>query len=187
MRCACWNLLELKPIHEACHHHPIIQSHTHRIRRPLAQPDFGSNMKTRRKKHPKKKQQSQNWIPWTASTDTRNYEKFQALRSRPREASASEAAPTVAPSAARMAELVASLKAHAEAPVVGISLFRRFNVASYISYYNLLQYHVIYCHIISKELPKQRLAGCWRFYPEMSKSCKIQGVYTSLKFIKHLL
>mmetsp|Transcript_9512 Transcript_9512/g.16347 ORF Transcript_9512/g.16347 Transcript_9512/m.16347 type:complete len:238 (-) Transcript_9512:35-748(-) len=43
----------------------------------------------------------------------RNYEKFQALRQRPREAAAS-AAPTVAPSAARMAELVASLKAHAE-------------------------------------------------------------------------
>lgn len=51
----------------------------------------------------------------------------------------------------------------------------------------LLQSITVSCHIISKELPKQRLAGCWRFYPEMSKSCKIQGVYTSLKFIKHLL
>ena len=44
MRCACWNLLELKPIHiihEACHHPTSYAQNP----KALAQPDFGSNMK----------------------------------------------------------------------------------------------------------------------------------------------
>ena len=160
MRCACWKLLEAVGTYSrSTPSSTVIRTES----KDLSPTGFGFSFErlgeTNKKTHKKKTAESE-VDPMDCTTDsTRNYEKFQALRSRPRGAAASEAAPTVAPSAARMAELVASLKAHAEAPTVGIS--EVFQLCFTAASYHFLHQFISFPMVSQQKL--QDVAGCCRF------------------------